>query len=123
MSPSDPARSLPRQTCSHLVAAIEEALHAIPAGPTLGEFGFAREDCALVHIDYFSGVEGAVVALAQALAEERGTTTSAIFEEFGNDVRPCDCVSCVGPEGAKAAREKHRAAYTNVKEWGVSDDA
>lgn len=107
----------PAQSESQFEAAIEEALHSLRGGPPLGAFGIAREDCALAHIDYFNGIEGAILALSQALAEARGTTTAAIFEEFSNPTLPCDCASCVGPEAAAAAREKHRAAYTNVKEW------
>jgi hypothetical protein len=112
MSEQDPTRTA-------LETAIEEALQELPPSPTLGQFGIARDDCALVHIDYFAGIEGATHALAAALAEARGTTAAAIFEEFGRKSRPCDCQSCVGPEAAAAARDKYRAAYAHVKEWGT----
>lgn len=97
-----------------LSTAIEHALGELRTGPPIGAFGIAREDCALAHIDFFHSIEIATVVLAGALAEVRGTTMAAIFEEFGTKSAPCDCESCVGPEKAREAREKHRAAYTNV---------
>lgn len=105
-----------------LAEAIEVALSCFGRGPTLGEFGIAREDCALCHIDYFGGVDMGAFHLANALADVRGTTAAEIWREHGTPARPCDCRSCVGEEAAKEARERHRAAYTNVAEWRTYDE-
>ena len=104
-----------------LVEAIKLALWALPSGPTLSAFGIAREDCAIAHIDYFGAVDGVGGILNRALAEVEGIETHESWAKYGHPDRPCDCRSCVGPEAAAKAREKHRAAYTNVKEWKVPD--
>jgi hypothetical protein len=93
-----------------LAEAIELAIGCLPNGPTLRAFGIARVDCALVHIDHFSIVHSLKYELAAALAEARGTDAASIVREFGRVERPCT-------ETGKAAREKHIASYTNVKEW------
>lgn len=103
--------------CVDLERAIEIALGCLRSGPSLSAFGIAREDCALVHIDYFSEIQGASSVLANALAEVRGTDAATIYREFGPGESPCDCRSCVGEEKARAAKEKHAASYSNVKEW------
>jgi hypothetical protein len=100
-----------------LAEAIELVISYLPDGPTLSAFGIARTDCALVHMDYFGAIESAKYGLAEALAVARGTDAASILREFGLPPRPCDNACCADPETAKAAREKHIAAYTNVKEW------
>lgn len=100
-----------------LEGAIELALGELRSGPTLSAFGIAREDCALAHIDYFHSIDMASNLLAQALADVRGVGIQAIHHEFSPQPAPCDCESCIGPEKAREAVKKHRAAYTNVKEW------
>jgi hypothetical protein len=100
-----------------LAEAIELVIGCLPDGPTLSAFGIAREDCAMVHMDYFGAVESARHELAGALAEARGTDAASILREFGLPPRPCDNACCADPETAKAARAKHIASYTNVKEW------
>lgn len=105
-----------------LESAIELALSILPHGPTLSAFGIAREDCALVHIDYFSDIESAGYHLAEALAEVRGTDAASIHREFARPDQPCDSSCCASPKEAKAAREKHIASYTNVKAWVVTPD-
>lgn len=93
-----------------LADAIRLALPYMGPGPTLEAFGIAREDCALAHIDFFGGVDGAAGILIEAM------------ESAGEDVpmlpiRPCDCRSCAGLQASAEAREKHVAAYTNVAAW------
>jgi hypothetical protein len=100
-----------------LHAAIESALHQLWSGPTLGEFGIARDDCALVHIDYFTYIEGARYVLAEALAQETGRTAADVIAEFCPPSRPCDCRSCAGPEKAAEAHAKHREMYDKVAAW------
>lgn len=104
-----------------LVEAIELALHNLPSGPTLGAFGIAREDCALVHLDYFGTVDSAKMVLADALANVRGVSYSEIDEDHCCPHPRCDCKSCIGEEAAAQARAKYRAGYTFVKEWTVTD--
>lgn len=99
------------------IEAIELALHALSSGPPLGAFGIAREDCALAHMDYFAAVDAAIFHLASVVAQARGKDVTAILSECRVEPVPCDCESCIGVEAATAAREKHRAAYTKVKEW------
>lgn len=100
-----------------LAKAIEVALSSFSGGPTLAAFGIAREDCALAHIDYFGGVNVGAMHLANILAETRGSTTAEIWAQFGPPTLPCDCRACVNEEEHAKALARHRAAYTNVKEW------
>jgi hypothetical protein len=100
-----------------LARAVELVIGYLPNGPTLSAFGIARTDCALVHMDYFGDIESAKHGLAEALAAVRGTDAASILREFGLPPRPCDNACCADPETAKAARTKHIASYTNVKEW------
>lgn len=112
----------PSSLSGSLERAIEVVLGLLPDSPTLSAFGIAREDCALVHIDYFHDIEVAKYELAAALAEARETDAASIWREFGKPVKPCDNSCCASPEVAKAAREKHIASYRNVKEWMEAPD-
>lgn len=96
---------------NRLIATIRLVLPELGGGPTLSQFGIAREDCALAHIDYFTGISTAAMHLREAVREATG-------EELPYPRhRPCDCRSCAGEEAHAEAVKRARASYTGVKEW------
>jgi hypothetical protein len=102
---------------NRLRKAVELALWCIHDGPTLGAFGHARDDCALVHMDYFTDLQYAQHILAEALADVTGRTVTEVIKEHGHESRPCDGPCCAGIDAAIEAAKKYREAYTYVKEW------
>jgi hypothetical protein len=100
-----------------LAESIRVALPYLSGGPPLSAFGIARDDCALVHIDWFAGVDMAAMHLVNTLAEIRGVEPHVLYRELGRPERQCECRSCVGPERAAAAEARHRAAYEKVAAW------
>jgi hypothetical protein len=102
---------------NRLRKAAELALWCIPPGPTLGAFGHARDDCALVHMDYFVGLDYAQHILAEAIADVTGANVTEVIKEHGHESRLCDGACCVGTDAAVKAAKKYRESYTYVKEW------
>lgn len=106
-----------------LAEAIERSLPWISGGPTLAEFGHARVDCALAHIDYFAGVNMAAGALAQAVGEITGENGQEVRARLGVKERSCDCSACIGSEASKAREDEIKAGYTLVEKFKEVSDA
>lgn len=102
---------------NRLRKAAELALWCIPPGPSTGAFGHARDDCALVHMDWVSYLEDAQTILAEAIADVTGRKTSEVMKEHGHESRPCDSACCIGRDAAIEVAKKYREGYTYVKEW------
>ena len=92
-----------------LKAAIEVALRWMDsAGPPRSTYGHVAEDCTVVHIDHFGGLEGAVAHLIGVLSEVTGEEPPDLHKRLIGETRACDCPSCIGDEAAAKAEQVAR---------------
>lgn len=89
-----------------LMEAVELVLPYLGPGPNMSEYGYFREDCALVHMDHFEGLSMASSQLVDALGAVTGEKPGDIYRRLV-PIQDCDCASCIGKEAATKKQKEY----------------